>query len=193
MVDKTRAKILPKLSRALEEGEYVLGLFLDFSKAFDTVNHEILFTKLEFYGVRGVSLDLFKSYLSGRKQFVEYNGASSSQGNIVCGVPQGSILGPLLFLIYINDLALASEKIFSILFADDSNLFLSGKDPNQLIKSMNEELVHIVKWLQVNKLSVNLKKTHFMIFRKRKTKIQLRETIVINNVKISQIEESFLE
>ena len=182
--------LVDKISRALEEGEYVLGLFLDFSKAFDTVNHEILFTKLEFYGVRGVSLDLFKSYLSGRKQFVEYNGASSSQGNIVCGVPQGSILGPLLFLIYINDLALASEKIFSILFADDSNLFLSGKDPNQLIKSMNEELVHIVKWLQVNKLSVNLKKTHFMIFRKRKTKIQLRETIVINNIKISQIEKT---
>ena len=145
--------LVDKISRALEEGEFVLGLFLDFSKAFDTVNHEILFTKLEFYGVRDVPLKLFRSYLSGRKQYVEYNGASSSQRNIVCGVPQGSILGPLLFLIYINDLAHASTKIFSILFADDSNLFLSGRDPDQLIRTMNEELVHIVKWLQVNKLS----------------------------------------
>ena len=182
--------LVDKISRALEEGDYVLGLFLDFSKAFDTVNHEILFTKLEFYGVRGISLNLFKSYLCGRHQFVEYNGASSGKSGIVCGVPQGSILGPLLFLIYINDLAHASEKIFSILFADDSNLFLSGKDPNQLISTMNIELVHIVKWLQVNKLSVNLKKTHFMIFRKRKVKINLKETIVINNVKISEVDKT---
>ena len=76
------------------------------------------------------------------------------------------------------------------MFADDSNLFLSGKDPNQLIKTMNDELVHIVKWLQVNKLSINLKKTHFMIFRKRKVKIILKEKIVINNVKISQVEKT---
>ena len=182
--------LVDKISRALEDGDFVLGLFLDFSKAFDTVNHEILFTKLEFYGVRGLSLNLFKSYLGGRKQFVEYNGASSSQSDIICGVPQGSILGPLLFLIYINDLAHASEKIFSILFADDSNLFLSGKDPDQLIRTMNVELIHIVKWLQVNKLSINLKKTHFMIFRKRKVKITLKEKIFINNVKISQIEKT---
>ena len=182
--------LVDNISRALEDGDYVLGLFLDFSKAFDTVNHDILFTKLEFYGVRGVALNLFKSYLSGRQQFVEYNGVSSTKRDIVCGVPQGSILGPLLFLIYINDLAHASVKIFSILFADDSNLFLSGKDPNQLIRTMNEELIHIVKWLQVNKLSINLKKTHFMIFRRRKVKIVLKEKIVINNVKISQVEKT---
>ena len=135
-----------------EEGDVVLGLFLDFSKAFDTVNHEILFTKLEHYGVRDKSLELFKSYLSCRQQFVEYNGISSSKRTIVCGVPQGSILGPLLFLVYINDLAHASSKIFSILFADDSNLFLSGKDPNELIKTMKEELIHIVKWLNYTQI-----------------------------------------
>ena len=174
----------------MEDGDYVLGLFLDFSKAFDTVNHDILFTKLEFYGVRGLPLSLFKSYLNGRQQYVEYNGVSSTRSNIVCGVPQGSILGPLLFLLYINDLAHASDKIFSILFADDSNLFLSGKDPNQLIRTMNEELVHIVKWLQVNKLSINLKKTHFMIFRKRKVKLILKDKIIINDVNISQVEKT---
>ena len=182
--------LVDKISRALEEGDYVLGLFLDFSKAFDTVNHEILFTKLEHYGVRGTALNLFRSYLFCREQFVEYNGTASTRSTIVCGVPQGSILGPLLFLIYINDLAHASSIIFSILFADDSNLFLSGKDPDELIRTMNTELLHIVKWLQVNKLSINLKKTHFMLFRKRKTAISLKEKLIINGKKISQVQKT---
>ena len=182
--------LVDKVSNALEQGDFVLGLFLDFSKAFDTVDHAILLKKLEFYGVRGVPLLWFNSYLNGREQFVEYDGHSSSKQIVKCGVPQGSILGPLLFLLYINDLALVCPKLFSILFADDSNMFLSGKDPNKLIRDMNEEMHKITQWLTVNRLSLNVDKTHFMLFRKKNTRVALNETLYIKGTVINQVEST---
>ena len=182
--------LVDKISEALDKGDYVLGLFLDFSKAFDTVNHEILFKKLEHCGIRGIALSWFKSYLSDRTQYIEYNGQKSDKGNIICGVPQGSILGPLLFLIYINDLANVSKKIFALFFADDSNMFLTGKDPDKLIKEMRAEMIKVVDWLNINKLSLNLKKTHFMLFRKNKEKVTFSEKLIINNVNIAHVEKT---
>ena len=129
--------LVDKISNSLDMGEYVLGLFLDFTKAFDTVNHDIFLQKLEHLGIRGISLNWFKSYLSNRSQYVDYSGISSELQYIRCGVPQGSILGPLLFLLYINDLSRVSSLLFSMLFADDSNMFLSGKNPDVLINTMN--------------------------------------------------------
>ena len=110
---------MDKLIKSMDNGDHVIGVFLDFSKAFDTVDHLIISNKLHHYRIRGSALDWFRSYLSNRQQFFTYNYVSSDTKTIKCGVPQGSILGPLLFLIYINDLANICQYAMPILFADD--------------------------------------------------------------------------
>ena len=134
------------------------------SKAFDTLNHEILFKKSENYGIRGITLKWFQNYLFDRKQCVFLNGASSAFKNIVCGVPQGSILGPLLFIVYINDIVSCSNLLKFILFADDTNLFYSNSNLLQLQIIVNTELSKLSVWFRANKLSLNVAKTNFMFF-----------------------------
>lgn len=162
------AILVDKLISALDKGEYAVGIFLDFSKAFDTVDHFILLKKLSHYGIRGSPLSWFQSYLQDRTQCVRYNDTVSKHRKITCGVPQGSILGPLLFLIYLNDLALVSPRLFTLLFADDSNLFMTGSNLHEIQTNLNIELQKIDIWLKSNKLSVNIGKTHYMLFSPRK-------------------------
>ena len=180
--------LLDKIISAIENNEYTVAVFLDLSKAFDMVNHKILLSKLEFYGIRGLPLEWFTSYLSNRKQYVYYNDFASSQMNITCGVPQGSILGPLLFLVFINDLHNVSETLFFILFADDSNLLLSGPNVNDLCNQMNIELNKVVEWFKINKLCLNVKKTNFMIFNaKNKPSPQSDLTLKVDEAIVDQV------
>ena len=181
--------LMNRLITSLENEEYVLGIYLDFSKAFDTVDHVILLRKLAHYGIRGTALKWFESYLSNREQYVTYNGISSSKQRIKCGVPQGSVLGPLLFLIYINDLCLVCKNTSAILFADDTNLFSSGKDLKTLERTTNNELSNISLWLKVNKLSLNIKKTHYMIFCRRK-KLDHNVKLLIDGQAIDEVQKT---
>ena len=159
--------LMDKLIASLERTKFVIGIFLDISKAFDTVDHAILLQKLCHHGIRGNALKWFTSYLSNRRQYVTYNGVASAMKGINCGVPQSSILGPLLFLIYINDLCSMCKYTTPIFFADDTNLFCSGPDIKTMESNINNELTEISLWLKVNKLSLNIKKTHYMVFSKK--------------------------
>ena len=147
------------LSKHIDSGDKIAGLFLDISKAFDSLNHKILLKKLAAYGFRGFMHDWFNSYLSNRFQFVDINGHKSPLTGLSLGVPHGSVLGPLLFLLYINDLPLISKICKFILFADDTTLLLHEKSYNSLTCLLNSILVLLNSWFVINKLSLNLIKT----------------------------------
>ena len=163
--------LVDKIMTALDKGEFVIGTFVDLSKAFDCVNHDILLEKLHKYGIRGIAHAWFSSYLQNRSQYVVFDNVNSDKLNIVCGVPQGSILGPLLFLIYINDLENVSQKVIPVMYADDTNLFMSGTNVSDMSLIVNDELTKIMKWMKINKLSVNIEKTNYMIFRKKRKQL----------------------
>jgi hypothetical protein len=150
-------------SESLNKKETAIAIFCNLRKAFDTVNHSVLFRKLHMIGIRGVELEWFKNNLSDCKQFVFLDGKSSSLLEILLGVPQGSILGPILFLIYINDLPEAS-LLKSLLFADDTALHVSGKNVDELTNFINTELKKIIQYFKFNKLSLHPEKTKYLIF-----------------------------
>ena len=185
--DLALVQLYDKIINAMANKKHVIGIFMDLSKAFDTLNHDILLEKLKVYGIRGVALSWFKDYLFNRQQYVVHNGLSSDFLTIKCGVPQGSILGPLLFLLYINDITHTSSLLSFILFADDTNIFYSHDNLETLVRTVNLELPKVSVWLKCNKLSLNVKKTNFMHFKHTNTHTgNFPHNIIIDNIPLER-------
>ena len=162
-------EVIDSILQNLDNRETVLGIYFDLQKAFDTVNHDILLYKLHNYGVRGVVYDWFKNYLTDRYQYTTVNKTNSPTAKVTCGVPQGSVLGPLLFLVYVNDIASSVPNNKLRIFADDTNLFIAGDNTDSVTQVADIALDALYKWFVANKLSVNLDKTCFMVFPDSKT------------------------
>ena len=182
------SSLYDKLINNIDNGLFSCCVFLDFSKAFDTVDHKILLWKLhKYFGIKGTCLNLFESYLSNRYQYTNILGHYSNNNKITIRVPQESCLGPLLFLLYINDLPLSSN-FDSILYADDTAMILSDSNINSLINRVNNELNIIDFWLRKNKLSLNYSKTSFIIFNKQPNKtFDYEFKLKINNNPIKRV------
>lgn len=156
-------------------------MFIDLSKAFDTINHKVLLHKLYFYGIRGTVYDWVKSYLSNRGQYVQYQSCKSETRPITCGVPQGSVLGPLLFLIYVNDLPDCLNNSKGVLFADDTTLYQSSDNIRELYRIMNNELNILSDWFRANKLSLNVSKSCHMLLTNVRNSSLPTHVLKINN------------
>ena len=182
--------LVEKVSQSFACKKATLGIFLDLSKAFDTIDHTILLSKLNHYGVRGNALKWFTSYLKGRTQQVKYAGIlSTTTLEVTSGVPQGSNLGPLLFLIYVNDFKNCLNDSDSLMFADDTSIFLQNKDMKELFDAGNKELQLVDQWLIANRLSVNVSKTKYVLFNTAQSKLTTKKrTLTLRQNKIEQVE-----
>ena len=165
-------------------------MFLDFSKEFDTVDHQILLNKMYTYGIRGIAFKWMESYLPNRRQFVLFKDVKSEYATVTCGVLQRLYNGPVIILsYYVNDIANVSRSLLPILFADDTNVFLTGNNVDQMIEIMNGELNNAFLWLNSNKLSLNVKKPQSMVFSIGKH-ITTYTDLCINNQIIDRVEHT---
>lgn len=181
-------KFIADITAALDSKKTTVAVYLDLSKAFDTINHDILLSKMEFYGIRGIALDWFRSYLKNRKQYVHYGGQNSHTRHVDCGVPQGSVLGPLLFILYTADLPDCLENTKCIQFADDTTIYVSSKNVQQLELLTNNDLALLGDWFFANKLSLNISKTSYMIFTYQLQHYNITIDLTFTNRKIEKTE-----
>ena len=181
--------ITESIKSYIDKGNYVGGVFIDLQKAFDTVNHDILYEKLNYYGIRGNCQKLIKSFLSNRQQYVSINGFDSPKLEVKCGVPQGSTLGPLLFLLYINDLRLNLIKSSCSHFADDTCITYANRKMKSLETVLNQDLNITSDWMKANRLSLNVDKSKLIIFKSRQKKFDNNNiSIKLNGSKLDPID-----
>lgn len=179
--------LITKIKISIDKKQVALGIFVDLKKAFDTISHKLLLKKLNDIGVTGSALDMFKSYLSNRFQVVKINETQSSPRAVSFGIPQGSILGPLLFLIYINNIHEIGLKGDVSLYADDTALFYFGHSVDAVMSDAQDDLNLLNKWFQYNLLTINIAKTNYIIFAAKNKKISHQSKLTINNKIIKKV------
>ena len=189
-----------KIIEGVENNKHIIGIFIDLSKAFDTINFEKLLSKLENYGIRGTPLNLIRNYISGRSQCVNFINTKSGLSSVLYGVPQGSVLGPLLFLLYINDIVKSASQGHFVLFADDTNIFVTAVTEEKAYKLANKVLQNVYKYMVSNQLHINLNKCVYMHFKprlnndNRKTCARARahgneHSLSLNGVKLKKVDK----
>ena len=190
--NSTEHAVIQLISQILDVfngSKYTLGIFIDLSKLFHTVDYNILLKKLDMYGIKGKNLKCFHSYLTNGKQFIKCRDQNTDLEVLRCDVPQGSILGPLLFLVFVNDLENSTKLLDPIMFADDTNFFYTNKNIKVLFETVSKELRYVNEWFLANKLSLNAGKTKYLFFHKPSAcdSIPLRlPTITFNNIEIKR-------
>ena len=185
--EQSLIEFIDQIRLSMDKQEMTCGIFIDLSKAFDTVNHQILIDKLDHYGIRGKPLELFKSYLSNRTQYVQIDNIKSKTKPITCGVPQGSVLGPLLFLLFINDIPNCCTSGNFRIFADDTNVFYKCKNTNEIVEIGKNIMTSLNDWFRANKMTLNTDKTSFTIFKSNRLTIpNLPTQIEFLNTKIQR-------
>ena len=172
--------------------KHLAGIFLDLSKAFDTLYHAILLSKLEACGIIGTAHPLLTDYFRNRIQYVQIEDSKSDALRQICDVPQASLLGPLFFIIYINDLPACSicHELEFILFAEETSIFVEHSDLDVLTSPLHDQLHNVSTWLKANKLSINVKKTKLMIFRPRQKTLPITRQIIIENNVLEQVDNT---
>ena len=182
-------EIVDKIKQSIDNNGYTVGIFLDLCKAFDAVDHKTLLEKLPYYGIRGTALELIKSYLANRFQYTIINGVKSETKAVTCGVPQGSVLGPLLFLLYVNDIENCISSDIPRLFADDTGLFIHGSNLTSIMESAQNVLNKLQDWFYCNKLTLSIPKCSYVIFRGVKRALPNNiPSLHLNNIEIERRE-----
>ena len=181
--------LVDRITKSQDMSNIVILLFIDLKKAFDTVHHRILLRKLYAYGIRGILLKWFESYLTERSQYVIYDGVKSETVLVKCGT-QGSILGPPLFIISMNDICNVLDFMFAIMYADDTCFLINGTDLNKLIKQLNVELKSLCTWFKSNKLSLITQKTFYMVFHRARLKNsdEINLDVIMDNRMLTKVD-----
>ena len=185
-------ELVGNILKGFEKNEVTVALFLDLSKAFDTLQHSTLLSKLEKYGVRGLPLEWFSSYLSNRRHYVKYNGCKSdfNEKPIEYGVPQGSVLGPLLYLVFCNDVHKSLEFCKAIMYADDTNLYITSKSLSEGFRKLKHDFAIVTDWFRANKLSLNIMKTNYIIFKPQSLKVDTDVEFTFQDEPINQVKST---